>query len=763
MTAKPAAQSTPNDTPNTPHDQDPGAAWRANAASIAQWYLDNLVVRVDRYGYHKAQSRATSDEVLTLEVIVAHVHAARRSDIIGGLMVVERDGVCYGKETAIDIDAHGTTPEQAAANAVAAIAWYDTLVALGYDPLLTSECPGSYHLRAIHQQLQESRKLQALGRWLVADWAARGVCPGAGGAGPEVYPKQYKLRGKRCGNWLRWPGRHHKRDAWTKVWDGAQWLEGAAAIEHMLGLRTAESLFVPPDIDLYLHASKPKRARPVSYDDYVWSPDASPVARVFGALLAMREVTDAALLTCEPPERAVAVYLSRCKTERICYLIAYPVATIDPNYTSATSYGGDGVIPPPGYKWVPPAAPDKIAVVDRILDAIPAPAYEPGWAGKAGKVARPVTVQTGTPTWTVQLPQHVRSRGRGQVDFDHAAQTFDLATYLGLGANGGKIICPAHNDTRPSMSIYHAHGRWHYRCWACGISGDSIAYLAHTLSVSRYEAAYRILARGARLPKVEGNLVARPPAYANPAWQFAISEIVAHAHTELGTVAGREARTYLHSRGLTDATIDINRLGWVRKTIVFDDIDDWPQGLIIPRGVVIPWLLPGRDHADRYDPNTDDPPVYAGFNVRLLGNPNLADPPLRRNGDPAPKYISAQGSTRIYPYPRSTLGLPTAPLLVVEGEFDALLATQCLGRRFNVVTWCSAASTPAGVHVPDEFKTVPWCLLFDADPAGVAAAAKWLEAYPTARILRLPHGAGDFTELYKSPQSLHQWLVQLGV
>ena len=55
---------------------------------------------------------------------------------------------------------------------------------------------------------------------------------------------------------------------------------------------------------------------------------------------------------------------------------------------------------------------------------------------------------------------------------------------------------------------------------------------------------------------------------------------------------------------------------------MFDEVEDWPQGLIIPRGIVIPWLLPGGSYTDRYDPNTDSP-VYAGFNVRLLGYPNL--------------------------------------------------------------------------------------------------------------------------------------------
>ena len=336
----------------------------------------------------------------------------------------------------------------------------------------------------------------------------------------------------------------------------------------------------------------------------------------------------------------------------------------------------------------------------------------------------------------------------------HGRATFDLATYLGLGTNGGKVLCPAHADTNPSMSVYSAHGRWYYRCWACGVHGDAIAYLAHTLNCSRYKAARKILSKGARFPKVTGNQVAsRPPACTNPAWQFAVVEIINHAHSELTSVSGREARAYLHSRGLDDATVGAYRLGWNRRTVVCDEVENWPQGLIIPRGIVIPWLLPGKHYADRYDPNTDSP-VYAGFNVRLLGYPNLSDPPVTRNGDPAPKYISAQGSTRIYPYPYSTLGLPDRPLLVLEGEFDAMLANRLLGDRFNVATWCSATSDPAKVHALDEFKTVPWYLLFDADPAGRVGGPSVAGGVPGRRNPGLPAGGQGFRRIIQIAKPL---------
>ena len=244
----------------------------------------------------------------------------------------------------------------------------------------------------------------------------------------------------------------------------------------------------------------------MSCRNYVWPDDAPPAGRVVGKLLGGLAPSDGEFLGLDPDTRAIAKYLSRVAVipDRVPMLIAYPVAVVDEhyNYTGNTGYNytTDGVSPPPGYKWVPPADPAKVAAVDRVLDLLPPPAYEPEWVQDS---ARPLIVvtQSGTPTWTKVIPS-AKGTGRGKVDFDRAAQTFDLATYLGLGANGGKVLCPAHADTKPSMSVYHAHGRWHYRCWACGVHGDSIAYLAHTHNISRYEAARRILSKGARFPKV---------------------------------------------------------------------------------------------------------------------------------------------------------------------------------------------------------------------------------------------------------------------
>jgi hypothetical protein len=71
---------------------------------------------------------------------------------------------------------------------------------------------------------------------------------------PETFPKQPVLRPLRdgspgFGNWLRLPGKHHSHDHWSRVWDGRAWLDGAAAVAHVLSL-TGDRPEMVPDVPL---------------------------------------------------------------------------------------------------------------------------------------------------------------------------------------------------------------------------------------------------------------------------------------------------------------------------------------------------------------------------------------------------------------------------------------------------------------------------------------------------------------------------------
>ncbi len=65
----------------------------------------------------------------------------------------------------------------------------------------------------------------------------------------------------------------------------------------------------------------------------------------------------------------------------------------------------------------------------------------------------------------------------------------------GKKARGGKIICPFHEEKNPSFHIYEDG----YKCFGCGLYGDSISFVSKLLNVRPIEAA-RIIAGEFSLP-----------------------------------------------------------------------------------------------------------------------------------------------------------------------------------------------------------------------------------------------------------------------
>lgn len=52
----------------------------------------------------------------------------------------------------------------------------------------------------------------------------------------------------------------------------------------------------------------------------------------------------------------------------------------------------------------------------------------------------------------------------------------------------GLACCPFHNDRHPSMKIDR-----NYHCFACGVGGDAIDYVARMYGLSQYEAAAKLI------------------------------------------------------------------------------------------------------------------------------------------------------------------------------------------------------------------------------------------------------------------------------
>lgn len=235
--------------------------WIARADALAAWAWSHLVNRCDCWGGYrppedwgrefrrqdnttgKLGQTTTNKGQLTPEILVRHFRACGRADVIG-LHSTSPENTC--RWGALDVDHHGPTSTSPEVNLRAALAWYERLVKEGHHPLLLdSNGKGGYHLWVLLESPIPTPRVYHFLHSLISNQASHGMAQP-----PEVFPKQPELRqrpdkGPSYGNWLRVPGRHHTRDHWAKVWDGAGWLVGAQAVAFILGLDGSSPVLLP--------------------------------------------------------------------------------------------------------------------------------------------------------------------------------------------------------------------------------------------------------------------------------------------------------------------------------------------------------------------------------------------------------------------------------------------------------------------------------------------------------------------------------------
>jgi hypothetical protein len=199
----------------------------------------------------------------------------------------------------------------------------------------------------------------------------------------------------------------------------------------------------------------------------------------------------------------------------------------------------------------------------------------------------------------------------------------------------------------------------------------------------------------------------------------------------LWSALGNKARDYLIGRGLTETTIRQARLGYWPSDEhfvgIFADRQVW-----VPRGIVIPWF----DGAD-----------VVFINIR------------RPVGDP--KYVAVLGSRSKSLYPsRETISVGK-PLVIVEGEFDALLVGQALNDLASVVSVGGSGSKPSARVLNSMLGASPWIVAVDADVDGEELAEVWMSRSDRCTRVAPPAGMGkDWSEAHKRGLDLATWWPQ---
>ncbi len=292
-----------------------------------------------------------------------------------------------------------------------------------------------------------------------------------------------------------------------------------------------------------------------------------------------------------------------------------------------------------------------------------------------------------------------------------ATDLADLATEIcgephGRG-RGARWHCPnpAHPDEHPSMGIFQGvHGRWRWKCHACGEGGTAIDLLMTGAGMNVRDAILHLADR-AGIPAVQhlaevhprrtSQPTPRPAAERPAAASPAIGELVAAAADLLWQPVGSGALHYLHSRGFTDPLLTANRIGF----------DPGPRQLPHPDGlphhgpgIVFPVLHPD-----------DHQPVY--YQLRYL------NPAHRRRYD--------QPAQNLAPNPKIARLITDGPAhpaitVICEGFPDALTAAHN-GLAAVAILGTGHASptdTPAlARRLADERPDSTFVICFDDDTA----------------------------------------------
>ncbi|MDG3006080.1 CHC2 zinc finger domain-containing protein [Paludisphaera mucosa] len=323
-------------------------------------------------------------------------------------------------------------------------------------------------------------------------------------------------------------------------------------------------------------------------------------------------------------------------------------------------------------------------------------------------------------SWSVQVP---RSRFdwksiRAQVDLPTLAEAL-LGPPVKRESGRSLWRCPFHDERSPSFGLEPR--RPHWKCFGCGKGGDAadlVAEIEHLEFPASARRAAEIV--GLYLPESGTYQPPKPKIQAPPPppkprglGQSSGRKLVENALEALWSDSGARWLEYLRAeRGLQDETIRAARLGWTPRA----DLVTREGKPYTASGIVIPWF-----DGDR-----------------------LACIKLRRTDGRDPKYLEI---LRDAPkaFPNLARVRPGFPLVVVEGEFDALLLGQEIGTHAAVVTIGSASSALTSGLFRALLPASPWYLATDADDAGDKFAAGWPAR---ARRIKPFGGVKDWTDLH---------------
>ena len=325
-----------------------------------------------------------------------------------------------------------------------------------------------------------------------------------------------------------------------------------------------------------------------------------------------------------------------------------------------------------------------------------------------------------------------------------------IGRYMELKKSGRtwKGCCVFHGERTPSFHVYPEDK--HFKCYGCGEYGDVFKFL-QKVQGKEFPEVVRALAVevGVAIPEREEDSAEQRRRRQERAEILAACDAAARYYVaRLTSRFGEAARAYLVGRGISEETAKLFRLGAASRAR--DDL----TGRLAEKGVgeaalEKAGLVARRDSGERYDRFRGRlmfPIAGLDGEVIAFGGRVLPGAPEK-----LAKYINSPESL-LYKKSRVLYGLDlarehvrrTRSAVLVEGYFDVIGLHQ-VGVK-NAVAVCGTALTPEHVELLKRCDCREITVLFDGDPAGLAAPAKAAQAILPAgisgRVALLPSGGG---------------------
>ena len=361
----------------------------------------------------------------------------------------------------------------------------------------------------------------------------------------------------------------------------------------------------------------------------------------------------------------------------------------------------------------------------------------------------------------MRIPDNTLEAIKERVDI---VQVVGLHVQLKKAGRNHVGLCPFHGEKTPSFNVSPERRTWH--CFGCGEGGNVFTFLTR-LTGKPFPEVVKELA-GTVGVEVEERQESPAEREAN-AWRDRLHAMLDRAwHFFVDALVGDDgaaARAYLAQRGMDDRAVAEFEIGYggTARDGLWQTLGRTPkdQEELLKAGLCI---AGDRGTYDRFGgrvvfPIRDDRQRVVGFGGRVFG------PRAAREG--VAKYVNTSESP-VYDKSAALYRLPQAmararkgaPVVVVEGYFDALALERC---GLACVATCGTALTPAHGRLLQRIAGKGVVLCWDGDAAGDRAAQRaasvLLPLHVDARVAVLPPGDDPDTYVARMGQAGAERLV----